>query len=116
MDTCGAPFDSFASSLAQTIEDEVTYREVFNCQDAQTVPVDFAVERVRISVLEQNPDGSVQGVVETGDDVIVRMAAPTYCGGAAPRSSAAYLVVPASALPVRDEFCQYGKCEGPLPP
>ena len=114
--SCFMSFDSGTSFAVATTEAEL--RAMLPCMDpAEPVTgVDWAAEQVVRVVQSYNPSLTVQGVFAVADGTVVATRSPVYCGGAAPPTSAAFVIVASGRAGIRQESCIDGICEGgPFP-
>lgn len=114
--SCFMSFDSGTSFAVATTEAEL--RAMLPCMDpAEPVTgVDWATEQVVRVVQSYNPSLTVQGVFAVADGTVVATRSPVYCGGAAPPTSAAFVIVASGRAGIRQESCIDGICEGgPFP-
>ena len=114
--SCFMSFDSGASFAIATSEGEL--RAMLPCMDAAepVTGIDWTTEQVVRVVQSYNPSIAVQGVFASSDGTIVATRSPVYCGGAAPPTSAAFVIIAAGAPTPRQESCIDGVCSGgPFP-
>jgi hypothetical protein len=115
-DSCMMSFDSGTSFSVATTEAEL--RAILPCMDSATAitGIDWSIEVVAQVTQAYNPALTVQGVFSTPTGVAVATRSPVYCGGAAPPTSAAYVIVGAGSVGLRQESCIDGECTGgPFP-
>jgi hypothetical protein len=83
---------------------------------AEITGIDWAGEVVVRVTQPYNPSLTVQGVFRTPAGVEVATRSPVYCGGAAPPTSAAFVIVAASSAGLHQSSCIDGECTGgPFP-
>lgn len=115
-DSCFMSFDSGASFEIAT--SEAALRALLPCMDpsAEITGIDWAGEVVVRVTQPYNPSLTVQGVFRTPAGVEVATRSPVYCGGAAPPTSAAFVIVAASSAGLHQSSCIDGECTGgPFP-
>ena len=115
-ESCSMSFDSGASFGVATSEAEL--RALLPCMDPATAitGVDWGSEVVVRVVQAYNPSMTVQGVFNTPSGVEVATRSPVYCGGAAPPTSAAFVVVASGSAGLHQASCLDGECTGgPFP-
>jgi hypothetical protein len=115
-DSCMMSFDSGTSFSVATTEAEL--RAILPCMDSATAitGIDWSIEVVAQVTQSDNPALTVQGVFSTPTGVAVATRSPVYCGGAAPPTAAAYVIVGAGSVGLRQESCIDGECTGgPFP-
>jgi hypothetical protein len=115
-DSCMMSFDSGSSFSVATTEAEL--RAMLPCMDPATAitGIDWSIEVVAQVTQAYNPALTVQGVFSTPTGVAVATRSPIYCGGAAPPTAAAYVIVGAGSVGLHQESCIDGECVGgPFP-
>jgi hypothetical protein len=115
-DSCMMTFDSGTSFAVATTEAEL--RAMLPCMDPATAitGIDWSIEVVAQVTQSYNPALTVQGVFSTPTGVAVATRSPIYCGGAAPPTAAAYVIVGAGSVGLHQESCIDGECVGgPFP-
>ena len=115
-DSCTMTFDSGTSFAVATTEAEL--RAMLPCMDPATAitDIDWSIEVVARVTQSDNPALTVQGVFSTPTGVAVATRSPVYCGGAAPPTAAAYVIVGAGSVGLHQESCLDGECTGgPFP-
>jgi len=115
-DSCMMSFDSGTSFSVATTEAEL--RAMLPCMDPATAitGIDWSIEVVAQVTQAYNPALTVQGVFSTPTGVAVATRSPVYCGGAAPPTSAAFVIVAAGSVGLHQESCLDGECSGgPFP-
>jgi hypothetical protein len=115
-DSCMMTFDSGTSFAVATTEAEL--RAMLPCMDPAPAitGIDWSIEVVAQVTQSDNPALTVQGVFSTPTGVAVATRSPVYCGGAAPPTAAAYVIVGAGSVGLRQESCIDGECTGgPFP-
>jgi hypothetical protein len=78
--------------------------------------VDFAAQRIAVTVVTENPNVSIAWVNEDAQRITVGVSAPPYCGGARPPTSIRLTLVPAGPKPVEEQICRPGPGCPPCPP
>lgn len=106
------------SLLTEVFESEASLEGVLDCAVPNTPSgIDWGTHRLVRAVFFENPTGELRGVSQQDGRVTVHLAAPVYCGGAAPPDSAVYVLLPTSGDPVEVNECRYGRCpDGPPRP
>ena len=115
-DSCMMTFDSGTSFAVATTEAEL--RAILPCMDPATAitGIDWSIEVVAQVTQSYNPALTVQGVFSTPSGVAVATRSPVYCGGAAPPTAAAFVIVGAGSIGLHQESCLDGECTGgPFP-
>ena len=115
-DSCMMSFDSGTSFAVATTEAEL--RAMLPCMDPATAitDIDWSIEVVAQVTQSDNPALTVQGVFSTPSGVAVATRSPVYCGGAAPPTASAYVIVGAGSVGLHQESCLDGECSGgPFP-
>ena len=115
-DSCMMSFDSSTSFAVATTEAEL--RAMLPCMDPATAitGIDWSIEVVARVTQSYNPALTVQGVFSTPSGVAVATRSPVYCGGAAPPTAAAFVIVGAGSVGLHQESCLDGECTGgPFP-
>ena len=115
-DSCMMSFDSGTSFAVATTEAEL--RAMLPCMDPATAitDIDWSIEVVAQVTQSDNPALTVQGVFSTPSGVAVATRSPIYCGGAAPPTASAYVIVGAGSVGLHQESCLDGECTGgPFP-
>ena len=115
-DSCMMTFDSGTSFAVATTEAEL--RAMLPCMDPATAitDIDWSIEVVAQVTQSDNPALTVQGVFSTPTGLAVATRSPVYCGGAAPPTAAAYVIVGAGSVGLHQESCLDGECSGgPFP-
>jgi hypothetical protein len=115
-DSCMMSFDSGTSFAVATTEAEL--RAMLPCMDPATAitGIDWSIEVVARVTQSYNPALTVQGVFSTPTGLAVATRSPVYCGGAAPPTAAAFVIVGAGSVGLHQESCLDGECTGgPFP-
>ena len=115
-DSCMMSFDSSTSFAVATTEAEL--RAMLPCMEPAAViaGIDWTIEVVARVTQSYNPALTVQGVFSTPSGVAVATRSPVYCGGAAPPTATAFVIVGAGSVGLHQESCLDGECTGgPFP-
>ena len=112
---CASPFDR--SAFFEVYTSEAGLISALNCSDpAATTGIDWNAERVVRVVATDNPSLAVVDVYDLNRGNVVLTTSEVYCGGAAPPTAVAYLVIPAGPALVDQVSCLSGHCTGPPRP
>lgn len=109
-------FGDWLSNAVYTAEIEL--EDELNCLDENAISgIDWGSFRLVRAVQIENPSIELRGVAELAGAITVFTASARYCGGAAPPSTAVWLLVPADERSVSFVGCLFGTCpDGPPPP
>jgi hypothetical protein len=109
-----------AEGPSATLTNETDFSTYFGCPGGATSGIDFATQRLRVSVVSEAGffvEPTLSYTVLEGGVVHVGLQLPAYCGGAFPPTAVALTLLPGGTDAVEDDVCRVGSCgAGGFPP
>lgn len=106
--------DEFGDYASTLFASDSEFHSTVGC-DAE-LGLDWDAGRLILAVFFEGPGAEIRTVATRGDEAVVQMTAPAYCGGPAPTNTSTLVWVEALPTTINVINCTYGSCTGPPAP